>query len=91
MPNAGGRETDSSTESATSEPLTTNGAHDPTLDFGFVTFELPTLPLPEDPQPSVPAQLAYTGAESSWPFAVIGAALALLGALLLAARAAQRG
>lgn len=91
VPNAGDRAADSSTGSATSQSLTTNGAHDPTLDFGFVTIELPSLALPEDLQPSQPAQLANTGAESAWPFAVIGVALAFLGALLLAARKAQRG
>ncbi|MDO7882571.1 SdrD B-like domain-containing protein [Salinibacterium soli] len=90
---------DSSTESAESTDLTTNGAQDLTLDFGFVTPELPTLPEgPEDPEtPTLPAppadgdRLALTGSEVPMPFA-LGALVLLLGgaATLLIARTRQR-
>jgi hypothetical protein len=82
---------DSSTGSASSGDLTTNGAADPTLDFGFVPLELPTLPLPPVPGtpdvPPVPATpgvpsvpLAYTGAELPAPALIAALALMVLGA-----------
>lgn len=95
------RATDSATGSANSSELVTNGASDMTLDFGFVTMALPTLPQPETPEPQTPElptlgpaateQLAYTGAEPVWPFAVIAAALALLGAFLIVGQRTQKG
>jgi len=58
---SGDRATDSSTGSATSRDLTVDGAHDPTLDFGFV------LPLgdppPVDPPPTNPPPTNPTAAE----------------------------
>ncbi|WP_265160633.1 SdrD B-like domain-containing protein, partial [Glutamicibacter sp. MNS18] len=45
----GNREEDSSTWEATSEGLTTDGEHDPTLDFGFIIPD----PDPEPTEPSV--------------------------------------
>jgi hypothetical protein len=91
IPNAAGPASDSSTGSASSGDLLTNGARDATLDFGFVAVELPTLPLPggEHATPPAPGQLAYTGSEI--PFPGIGAAALLLVAgiasVLLARRA----
>jgi hypothetical protein len=41
---AGTTVTDSSTGAATSADLTTDGAHDPTLDFGFSKASVPTAP-----------------------------------------------
>jgi hypothetical protein len=77
--NVGDRATDSSTGSASSIELLTNGARDATLDFGFVTVELPTLPFPPSGghgTPPTPSQLAYTGSEL--PLAGLGAGAALL-------------
>jgi hypothetical protein len=89
----GDRATDSATGSADSGALVTNGASDLTLDFGFVTSALPTLPQPETPEPQTPElptlgadateQLAYTGGQPVWPLAVIAGMLALLGVSLL--------
>lgn len=78
--NRGDSAADSSTGSASSVELLTNGARDATLDFGFVPFELPTLPLPGGGHaaPAAPVQLAYTGSEI--PFAGMGAAALLLAA-----------
>ena len=79
--NAGGdRAVDSSTKSAESVDLVTNGARDATLDFGFVRFELPTLPFPEPPTAPQPQQLAYTGGGSdAMPFGLAAAGLLVLG------------
>ena len=57
---------DSSTGSAESAELTTNGARDESLDFGFVSPalpELPTLALPDPGSAAAPTQLAHTGSE----------------------------
>lgn len=81
------RAVDSSTGSAESGDLTTNGAADPTLDFGFVAPlpELPTLPLPEDPGAPEPSpQLASTGTASALPTAAGALVLALLGGVAAA-------
>lgn len=86
----GDRAVDSSTGSADSGALTTNGASDLTLDFGFVAFELPTLPLPE-PGPAATGELAYTGSQPVWPLAVLAAVLAALGAALLVVRRVRHG
>lgn len=83
------RSVDSSTGSAESSDLTTHGAEDLTLDFGFVVFELPTLPLPEPPTPATNGGLAFTGAPVA--LAAVPAALVLIAlgaaAVLLARRA----
>ncbi|WP_170028602.1 SdrD B-like domain-containing protein [Diaminobutyricimonas aerilata] len=82
----GDLEGDSSTWTVESGDLPHDGDHDPTLDFGFAALELPTLPLPEEPQPTVtpavtPAgtHLASTGAEVALPLGA-AALLLLLGA-----------
>lgn len=87
----GDRALDSSTGSAESVDLVTNGAKDETLDFGFVFADLPTLPLPDE-NTTVPAHdgsLAYTGGGGINPL-VIAAAGGLLvlgaGGMLLARR-----
>lgn len=75
------RAVDSSTGSADSASLTTNGARDLTLDFGFAKVELPTLPMPEDPGP---ARLAATGQLVAWPALAAAIGAALLGVVLIA-------
>lgn len=71
---------DSSTGTADSASLVTNGARDLTLDFGFVTAQLPTLPLPEEPGTS---ELASTGQQVAWPAILAALAAALMGGVLI--------
>ena len=52
----GNPEQDSSTWEATSVPMTEDGQHDPTLDFGFVIPEEPTPEVPEVEEPETPAE-----------------------------------
>jgi hypothetical protein len=92
------RAADSSTDSAESVDLTTNGAQDLTLDFGFVFPDLPTLALPggdgSDPgtdQPTTTAQvsqLAHTGVSDPTPGVLVAVGLLALGVVtaLLARR-----
>ncbi|MFV0426449.1 MAG: SdrD B-like domain-containing protein [Beutenbergiaceae bacterium] len=87
--NQGTRDGDSDTGSATSGDLTTDGARDETLDFGFVTTPAsPQLPGPGTPQvPGTTAPpLAVTGAPASG--LLISAALMMLiaGITLVVAR-----
>ncbi len=76
------RAQDSSTGSAESTDLTTNGAQDETLDFGFVLPDLPTLALPggDDPQPTGDT-LAFTGVTGVGPIAAGTLGLIVLGLL----------
>jgi hypothetical protein len=92
------RALDSSRASAESADLSTNGAQDLTLDFGFVLPDLPTLALPggdgSDPgteQPTTTAsvsQLAHTGVSDPTPGVLIAVGLLVLGVVtaLLARR-----
>lgn len=82
LPQRGTADEDSSTRTAESGDLTTNGAQDLTLDFGFISTELPTLPLPEPENPR-PVSLASTGAGGSTPLPPTIAVLGL-GVLLTA-------
>ncbi|HXR45378.1 MAG TPA: SdrD B-like domain-containing protein, partial [Pseudolysinimonas sp.] len=87
---------DSSTGSAQSTDLTTNGARDLTLDFGFVLPDepdLPTLALPGDPETAssdTPAQLAHTGVDGVVPASIAGVLLIGLGAAVAIAARRRR-
>lgn len=88
VPAAGSdRGKDSSTDFAESTGLTTNGARDNTLDFGFITYELPTLP----PPTSETAELAFTGSDTAAPLLIGALALTLLGAASLILVRLRRG
>ncbi len=82
--------TDSSTGSATSTDLTTDGAQDLTLDFGFIKLETgPTTGPTPTPTPAAPTPastggggLAFTGFDSA-VFAAAGLLLLAFGAALM--------
>jgi hypothetical protein len=67
---------DSSTASAKSGDLPSNGDQDLTLDFGFYLPDLPTDALPV---PSEPTQLAHTGVDGVAPAAALAGGLIVLG------------
>jgi len=84
---AGDRAADSSTWRAESTDLTVNGQRDATLDFGFVTVELPTLPLPADP---AAGELAQTGIANPASALMAASGLLIAGAAALLFRRIRR-
>ncbi|MCB0965352.1 MAG: hypothetical protein KDB37_00835, partial [Ilumatobacter sp.] len=68
---------DSSTGSASSGDLTVDGAHDPTLDFGFVPNVVPQPPTPGGELPPTGGDVANT-LRTTALFVVLGAVLVML-------------